>query len=327
MVSVECGSPDESTTAILNLKQHGEPQIAGSSTPTWSALKRTGQFMMDLANQNRQYVAVQDWGCTIEPTGPNETAWLVFENFMIQLQPVRKTLEPIATWSPSAIILQWPVLFAPPCYFLLFLIHLNIAALVHQHLARYWGAISYSVLDVAIDHLARHYLVDAYDGWYNAVCRRSSFPAHLDPPKEWAKKTPLQPPHFIPISQISKAWCLSCYPKLHGHDWASIYFVPMILPTYWHQLAAYKNTCTVKPGLAAMKSTGSCGGWTRLQALPVCYLAGRHVEPQLKTLQRRRLAALKRLLRQKPKGATDVLNWWHVGWWRLPQLNFASFTF
>jgi hypothetical protein len=34
MVSVECGSPDESTTAILKLKQYGEPQIAGSSTPT-----------------------------------------------------------------------------------------------------------------------------------------------------------------------------------------------------------------------------------------------------------------------------------------------------
>ena len=74
MVSVECGSPDESTTAILKLKQYGEPQIAGSSTPTWSALNRTGQFMIDLAKQNWQYVAVQDWGCTIEPTGPNETA-------------------------------------------------------------------------------------------------------------------------------------------------------------------------------------------------------------------------------------------------------------
>jgi len=63
------------------------------------------------------------------------------------------------------------------------------------------------------------------------------------------EQTPRQPPHFIPISQISKAWCLSCYPKLHGHDWPSIYFVLMIVPTYWHQLAAYKNTCTVKPGL------------------------------------------------------------------------------
>ena len=214
---------------------------------------------------------------------------LVFENLIIQLQPVRKTSEPIATWSPSVIILQWPVLFYPPCYFLLLLIHLNIAALVHQHLARYLGAISNSVLDVAIDRLARHYLVDAYDGWYDAVCRGSSFPAHLDPPKEWANAPATTTLHtrlsnfqglvLVMLPQTSWTW-LAQY-LLRTNDSTNVLAPTSGIQKHLHSKAR-----------AAMKSTGSCGGWTRLQALPVCYLAGRHVEPQLKTLQRRRLAAL-----------------------------------
>ena len=139
MVSVECGSPDESTTAILKLKQYGEPQIAGSSTPTWSALNRTGQFMIDLAKQNWQYVAVQDWGCTIEPTGPNETAcfWESHHTIAASQKNIGAHCHMITVCNNIAMTCS----LLPPLLFpFVLIIHLNIAALVHQHFGKLLGS-------------------------------------------------------------------------------------------------------------------------------------------------------------------------------------------
>ena len=139
MVSVECGSPDESTTAILKLKQYGEPQIAGSSTPTWSALNRTGQFMIDLAKQNWQYVAVQDWGCTIEPTGPNETAcfWESHHTIAASQKNIGAHCHMITVCNNIAMTCS----LLPPLLFpFVLIIHLNIAALVHQHFGTLLGS-------------------------------------------------------------------------------------------------------------------------------------------------------------------------------------------